>query len=257
VKETTVVYEQPLNERIRAFLRLEYLFERASYRLDGPSVWDSRTSLDAIIDIMALLTRSDLKTETIKELERNAATLEGLARRRGVDPVRLDEVLGHTKGVLEGLRSTDHPPGYDLRQNELLSYVRQRSSIPAGTCSFDIPAFQHWLERPAEERVREIKGWLSEFDLVQDAVGLCLDLVRQSASATREVAKRGFFQRHLDPSNSCQMIRVVLPHQVLWFPEISGGRHRFSIRFMCQENTATRPAQTEEDIGFELQCCTL
>ena len=28
-----VVYEQPLGERIRSFLRLEYLFERANYEI--------------------------------------------------------------------------------------------------------------------------------------------------------------------------------------------------------------------------------
>lgn len=257
MQPNTVVYEQPLNERVRAFLRLEFLFERSASRAEGISVWDSRESLDALIDIMAILARSDPRTELVKELERDAATLSGLAQNPGVDPARLDQILGKVNELLATLRRSESPPGPGVRQDDLISCVRQRSSIPAGTCSFDIPVFQHWLEKPAEERMEQIRRWLSEFDTIREAVELCLDLVRGSASASREVAAGGFFQRSLEPSNSCQMIRVVLPEHAPWFPEISGGRHRFSIRFMQQHETTSRPVQAEEDIAFELHCCVL
>ena len=169
MQQETVVYEQPLNERVRALLRLEYLFERATFRMDGPSIWDSRASVEAIIDIMHIMSRTDLKTEIIQELERDAATLEALGAKRGVDLERLNELLGRIRDLLNDLRTGDSTPGQDLRQHELLSYVRQRSSIPAGTCSFDIPAYQHWLERPAETRVSDIRAWLSRFEPVQHA----------------------------------------------------------------------------------------
>ncbi len=257
MQSDTVTYEQPLNERVRAFLRLEFLFEQVAYRMEGPSVWDSRASLDALIDVMTILGRSDLKTELVKELERDASTLSALAQNPGVDPARLNEVLGTVNELLAALRSSESPAGHDLRQDELISYVRQRSSIPAGTCSFDIPAFQHWLERPAEERIRQVQAWLAEFDVIRQAVSLCLTLVRGSAAASQEVAVGGFFQRSLEPSNSYQMIRVMLPAGAPWFPEISGGRHRFSVRFMQQGDTSSRPVQAEADIAFELHRCAL
>ncbi len=256
-KRQITVYEQPLNERIRALLRLEYLFERATYRLDGPSIWDSRATLEAIIDILALLTRADLRAEIMKELERHAATLDGLRENPGVDPGRLLEVLEEVKHLQAALRATDNPPGHELRQNELLTNVRQRSSIPAGTCSFDIPAYQHWLELPAEQRISQLKSWLSTFDLVRDSVALCLSLIRTSAGGTRETAVGGFYQRNIDPSVTCQIIRVILPADAPWFPEISGGRHRFTVRFMNDMGTDARPIQTTEDVDFELRCCVM
>ena len=256
-KTHVTVYEQPLNERIRAMLRLEYLIERAAYRLDGPTVWDSRASLEAILDILALLTRADLKAEMIKELERHAATLEGLRGNPGVDSHRLDEILEEIRRPLLALRAVDNVPGSELRQNELLSVVRQRSSIPAGTCSFDVPTYQYWLERPAEERVSQLSAWLGAFDLVRDAVTLSLRLVRQSARVSREVAAGGFFQRNIDPSVPYQMIRVVIPASAPWFPEISGGRHRFTVRFMGSTGPEARPTQVAEDVDFELQCCAM
>jgi cell division protein ZapD len=256
-KTRMTVYEQPLNERIRAMLRLEYLFERAAYRLDGPTVWDSRASLEAVLDIVALLTRADLKAEIIKELERHAGTLEGLRGNRGVDPLRLDEFLDEIRRPLQALRAVDNVPGSELRQNELLSAVRQRSTIPAGTCSFDVPAYQHWLERPAEERVQQLAVWLGAFDLVREAIGLSLRLIRQSARVSREVAPGGFYQRNIDSSVPYQMIRVVVPASASWFPEISGGRHRFTVRFMGSSSPETRPSQVTEDVDFELQCCAM
>ncbi|TFH44082.1 MAG: cell division protein ZapD, partial [Lysobacterales bacterium] len=69
------VYEQPLSERIRTFLRLEHLFAKAQHALTSIDPWSSRATLEAVIDIMAVISRADLKKEMIKELERHAATL--------------------------------------------------------------------------------------------------------------------------------------------------------------------------------------
>lgn len=251
------IYEQPLNERIRALLRLEFLFERAQHCLTGDTLWDSRATLDAIIDIMALMGRADLKTELIKELERQAATLESLTEKRGVDHDRLAEILGEIRRLLGALRGSDNMPGQELRNHDLLSYVRQRSSIPAGTCSFDVPAYQHWLERPAEERRADLAGWFQVFDGIREAVGLCLTLVRESASATREVAEGGFFQRSLEAGTSCQLVRVVMTGDGRYFPEISGGKHRFTVRFMEHPDPAVRPVQTGDDVAFRLLCCII
>jgi cell division protein ZapD len=67
----------------------------------------------------------------------------------------------------------------------------------------------------------------------------------------------GFYQQPVDPNAVCQLVRVILPSELSVFPEISGGKHRFTIRFLEQATTAGRPAQTDQDIQFELQCCNL
>ena len=134
------IYEQPLSERIRTFLRLEHLFAKAENAHPSADAWSSRATLEAVIDIMAVLGRADIKKEIIKELERHASTLQGLARNPNVDPARLEAVLGAVKSHLSSLRTDENSWGQELRDDELLSMVRQRSSITAGTCSFDIPA---------------------------------------------------------------------------------------------------------------------
>ncbi|MGH8569151.1 MAG: cell division protein ZapD, partial [Gammaproteobacteria bacterium] len=68
----TVTYEQPLNERMRAFLRLEHLFGALWGKVAGVSESDSRAAIAAIIDVTDLLWRSDIKGDLIKEIERQA-----------------------------------------------------------------------------------------------------------------------------------------------------------------------------------------
>ena len=255
--DNRVIYEQPLSERMRAFLRLEFLFERSGYELDSADPWASRAALETIIDVLAVMSRSDLKKELLKELERQASTLEALAANPKVDMGRLNEVLARVKHVLKTLHSGEATPGYELRDIELLSAVRQRSSIPAGTCGFDLPAYHFWLQRPVEDRLEDLTRWMAKFDYVREATLLCLMLVRESAEATREVATGGFFQRTLETSTPCQMIRVSLPHRADHYPEISAGRHRFTVRFMEPGEASARPAQVNQDIDFDLLCCVI
>ncbi len=108
---------------------------------------------------------------------------------------------------------------------------------------------------PKEQRVRDLKAWLSSFDLLQEAVSLILRLVRESATETRELAIAGFFQKTLETATPCQMIRVSLPAETMYFAEISAGRHRFTVRFMQCQDSASRPVQADEDIEFDLLCC--
>jgi cell division protein ZapD len=251
------IYEQPLSERIRTFLRLEHLFAKAEHALTSIDPWSSRATLEAIIDIMAVVGRADLKKEIIKELERHAATLQGLARNPNVDPGRLSDVLDAVKIQLASLRAEDNSWGQELRDDELLSMVRQRSTITAGTCNFDIPALHCWLQASADQRVNDLRTWLSSFDLLNRSVSLCLKLVRESAIATQEVARSGFFQRTLETSTPCQMIRVCVTEDARCFPEISAGKHRFTVRFMLPKETRERPTQLTDDIAFDLHCCVI
>jgi cell division protein ZapD len=251
------VYEQPLSERIRTFLRLEHLFAKAEHALRSIDPWSSRATLEAVIDIMAVLSRADLKKEIIKELERHATTLQGLSRNPNVDPGRLQDVLDTVKAQLGSLRTDENSWGQELRDDELLSTVRQRSTITAGTCNFDLPALHYWLQASADQRVNDLQHWLRSYDLLNSSVSLCLKLVRESSIATQEVAQSGFFQRTLETSTPCQMIRVCLMDDARCFPEISAGKHRFTVRFMRPMATSDRPAQINADVEFDLHCCII
>jgi len=252
-----IVFEQPLNERVRSFLRLEHLFSNVDARIHGESEWDSREALTNLIEISDLLSRSDLKGELIKELERHATTLNNLRENPAVDSDRLQTILQGINGLAEQLRSPHCQPGQAIRSDDLVNTIKQRSTIPGGTCGFDLPAYHHWLNQPADIRTRDLDRWYRDLRIVRDAVGYSLSMIRNSATPRTVTAHNGLFQQSLDSSSSCQLIRVALPINSPYFPEISGGRHRFTLRFMQRSDTLSRPVQADSDIEFELHCCIL
>lgn len=253
-----IYYEQPLNERIRTFLKLEFLFKQANHFLDGQTAWDSRMALFTILEIGTILARGDLKGETMKELERRAANLSRLEPSPGEDRhVRLEEILARLNNLVDRLYAMTGQIDQTLKRSEFLTSVKQRSTMPGGACDFDLPVLHHWLERPPEARARDLSAWLDSFGIINEATNLVLQLTRQSTSPVRECAERGFFQKSLDSNAPCQMIRVAVPANLPLFPEISGGKHRFTIRFMEQPNLDARAVQTAADVEFELTCCTI
>jgi cell division protein ZapD len=252
-----LIYEQPLNERIRSFLRLEFLFQQVRHHLEGSTEWDSRSALSSMLEIMAIFGRSDLKSEVMKELERHTATLARLEQNPEVDSTQLSGLLADLDVLNDQLHAISGPIGARLKTHEFLNTVQQRSAIPGGTCDFDVPEFHFWLQRSADDRLRDLGSWLETYDVIGRAIHLILRLTRESTLFRRQTAAEGFFQKGLDPNVPCQLVRVALPADTKYFAEISGGRHRFTIRFMEQPSVNERATQTRDDVDFELACCII
>ena len=53
------------------------------------------------------------------------------------------------------------------------------------------------------------------------------------------------------------MIRVAVSEDAGCFAEISGGRHRFTVRFLTQPKLAQRAVQVSGTVPFDLTCCIL
>lgn len=252
-----IIYEQPLNERIRTFLRLEFLFAQASHHLHQTSVWDSRCTLNSTLDILSIFGRTDLKTEVLKELERNASILARLEPNPDIDRARLKEILGELEKLSEKLHKTGGPIGADLKKNEFLSSILQRTAIPGGTCDFDLPAYHFWLQQPAKQRSQDLAIWLNRFEAIAQAIQLILRLTRESTALKSVTAHSGFFQKTLDSNHPCQLVRVAVAKNVPFYAEISGGRHRFTVRFMESSTQDGRTRQATDNIDFELGCCVI
>ncbi|OGT22034.1 MAG: hypothetical protein A2V90_06980 [Gammaproteobacteria bacterium RBG_16_57_12] len=253
----SITYEQPLNERIRTCLRLEFLFEQASHAMLGQGATDSRNTLSCLIDTLNVLNRGDLKAEFIKELERLETVLSRLTQSPGVDQRRLAKILEELHSLRDQMLATSGLIGQELRNNELLNCVRQRSSIPGGTCDFDLPYYHYWLERPHRERTQDMQTWLAELAPIRQSTDLILHLIRESSLPSQEIAASGLLNKSLvQTTPPCQLIRVTVPASLGYYPEISAGKHRFSVRFM-QLHMDRRPTQSPDDITFELTCCAL
>ena len=71
----TLVFEQPLNERMRTFLRLDFLYNQALHHNEIASHWGSRAAMSSLIDILDLTTSGDVRYDVLKEIESNLETI--------------------------------------------------------------------------------------------------------------------------------------------------------------------------------------
>jgi cell division protein ZapD len=241
------VYEQPLNERMRTFLRLDFLYSQARYHSDRPDIWSMRVAITA---------RGDVRSEVIKEMERHIQTLHAFQAKPGVDPSRLKDVVANLlrlRGELLNLNANFMHP---LREQEFLNAIKHRSAIPGGTCEFDLPDYNFWLHRPVGTRMAMFNQWLDLLRPLCDSVVEILFVTRQSARPREETAVGGVYQINFERDNPTQLLRLELPADSDLYPEISGSHHRCSVRFMSWTDLSQRATQSDRDVRFILARCT-
>lgn len=249
-----ITFEQPMNEHVRLCLRLEHLFNQLDENLSIETEWGSRIALSAIIEILNVIERPDLKTKLTKALSQQSAKLAQLEKSPQVDKEKLHEILREIDRLTETLFNLPGKIGAALRENEFLNTIRQYAYNPGGACNFCLPAYQLWLRQPSDQRTQTLNGWVKQFATLRETVFLLLNLIRNGASTSQQIAREGFYQQALDPNIPSELVRVSMPENVGIYPEISVGRHRMSVRFLL-ENLHERPKQLQNEITFELSIC--
>lgn len=98
-----VLYEYPFNEGIRTMLRLEHLFDRLGQLIPRPAALDHHFALATIFEVMDVAARADLKSDLLKELERQRAQLNAYRGNPAIAEGVLDEVVGRVDAAFDAL----------------------------------------------------------------------------------------------------------------------------------------------------------
>ncbi len=236
-------------------MRLEQLFCQLDHFLAGTTPWDRRAAIDTLLDILRIFSRNDIKTEILKELDRHASKFTQISKKQRVDNDALRDILGELNAISNQLYQTSGKIAISTMQCNLIQDISQRSTIPGGTCSFDLPAFHYWLQQKNNIQHQDLLIWMQPFIYLRKAIDLILDFIRRSSMPSAKTAKNGFFQATLNSSLPYQLLRVGIDQAQPCFAEISGSKHRYSIRFMVLPEDDGRPSQSKEDISFKLTCC--
>ncbi len=250
-----IVYEYPLHERIRTWLRLEDLFGKADAFIQAQDGRSHHAALLAVFELVDVTARADMKSELIQELERQKTNLDALHSNPAVDATRLDEVLSRIVQALADLYAMSGKIGQHVRDNEWLMIIKGRSCIPGGVCSFDLPSYHYWLNGSSEARAADLREWLGPLLPLKAAVILVLDLLRKSGHALHYTAGQGLFQLMLG-GRTAHLVRVMLDEGIPCAPEVSANKYALSIRFITLDKSQ-KPRTCEQDIPFDLLFCSL
>ena len=250
-----ITYEYPFNERIRTLLRLEDLFEKATYFIQQDGAREHHACLLTLFEILEVAGRADLKLDLIQELERQRQSLLTFRNNPAISEEALSGALYEIEQSSAAMLGMAGKIGQHLRENDWLMGIKSRAVIPGGVCEFDLPSYHYWQHQSTETRSAALHTWLKPFLPLRDGLGIVLRLLRASGHPEPLHARAGAFQLTM-AGRTAQMLRVRLAQSETVVPEISANKYALNVRFMLPE-TVARPRVAERDVAFELTFCSL
>ena len=248
-------FDQPLNEIMRTFLRTEFLYKQLLYHQSNLTDYSVRAAISTIIEIVNIISRSGLKNDLIKQFEKQENILLSYKKQPQVDLERVDKLFHEIKKTKDELNSEGSELSRNIKECEFLNAIKHRSTIPGGTCIFDLPDLAYWTNQSKEDLSDGLEEWLKEIRPICESIIHILWLIRNSNISNNKVAKGGMFLHELKKNNNIIMITVSINKGNNFYPEISAGKHRFTVRFLEWINTKNHASQVMDDINFELFLC--
>ncbi|PIG00456.1 cell division protein ZapD [Comamonas sp. 26] len=249
-----ILYEYPFNERLRTYLRLEQLYRRLSELLTRAHAVDHHFVLITIFEIMDVASRSDLRADVLKDLERQKNLLDVLRDNPDISQHMLHQVARQVEICFTTINAQSGKAGQALTENDWLMSIRSRVCIPGGTCSFDLPAYHAWLSLDPRFRQRDLEDWASELTPLGQSLELILQLLRETGIPQRVAAEQGVFQQAMPAGRSFQLLRLRIDPHLNLVPEISGNRLLVSVRLL-KLASGCKPQPSNDDASFELTLC--
>ena len=249
-----ILYEYPFNERIRTYLRLQELFDRLAVLQARPDAIDHHFALITLFEVMEVAARSELKSDVLKDLDRQKQIYTGYRGNPAISEKALDGILAQLEGHFEALNTQSGRLGHGLSDNDFLMAIRSRAVIPGGTCEFDLPAYHAWKHTPAPQRQADIARWMTPFVPLAQAIALLMQMLRESGMTQKVMATGGQLQQNLPQGRSFQLLRLHMDPHLGLTPEISCNRLLVVIR-MVQQDPDGRQVASHADVPFEMTLC--
>lgn len=245
---TTILFEYPLNEKMRTWLRIEFLISQLESSRTITDPLGALTFFRNAAELLDVFERGELRTDIVKELEKQQQKLRAWVDVPGVDMELIDTLRDKLKACSGTLMAAPRM-GQLMREDRLIGLVRQRLSIPGGCCSFDLPTLHIWLHVAQEQRDAQVAVWMESLMPIREALTQILDLIRQSGEFRTQTSVNGFFQ---DNGEGAELLRLQLSLDDSLYPQVSGHKSRYAIRFLPLDSER---GEVPARLDFELACC--
>lgn len=253
-RSRVILYEYPLNERIRTYLRLQHLFVRLGLLIQRKEALDHHYALSTLFEVMEVASRSELKSEVLKDLDKHKQQLNSYRGNPAISEAALDLIVDQLNERFDALNGVAGKMGSALSESDFLSSVRSRSAIPGGTCEFDLPAYHAWQHHDASSRQTDLSEWSMHYAPLAQSVQLLLKMLRDSGSTQKVMASAGQLQQNLPQGRNFQLLRLRIDSSLNLVPEISCNRLLVVIRLMSHQADG-KLLTSREDTPFEMTLC--
>ena len=249
---TPVVYEFPLNEKVRNYLRVEHLFSALS---QPGKICEQHTEIQFFRDyftLLELIERIDLRTELLRDLASYKSALTAWMTHPHIDIKLIEGQLELVNTIVMKLKDSKRV-GQELKSDRFLTAIRQRFSIPGATCSFDLPKLHFWLYLDKDTKQLNFNQWLAPLAVLKDAVATTMEFIRGRSELNEISVPNGFYQGIAD--NKVELIRVETAKNTQFYPTLSGNKYRYAVRFMKFTQQDNDSATVDEAVTFLMASC--
>jgi cell division protein ZapD len=247
-----IIYEQPVAENVRNFLKCEYLHEKYLHALDQGDIWSIRSSITTLIEISDFMSRVNLKVELLKELEKSKIYIEKLKNNELIDILKYDNYHENINVCLENLNNIENNPSKTILDNDFLMQIKNKLYIPGGDNFFDNPSYLNFLSSNKSNIVKNINTWYLPFKYLFITSALILSIKRSNTKFKQCVSEGSFFEKRLDSNTRIDLVRIRLQKNINIFPDISVNRQNINIVFKYSFGSKIVSKAIEDNINFEL-----
>ena len=153
---SVIVYEYPFNERIRAYLRLEYLFDRLFFFAREGDFRQHQVAVTALFDLLDACERTDIKGALLQDLERQRLALGALRDHPAWPRTRSKACCAKWRRSRKRCRRLARSAS---RCDEWLTSLRGRLSVAGGAIQVDMPSYYSWQHKPQAARCADLQAW--------------------------------------------------------------------------------------------------
>lgn len=247
------IYELPLNERLRTFMRIEFLYLRLNNFSNSKDHWQIRTTIHTLLEIYTILARTDVRREVLADLDRYIIQMQRFQSMPDADNEMVTNLLEDLNAIKEKMIQLGTGYLNPLRDDDYISALLHRHTLPGGKAEFDMPRYKFWLEGDSKTVNNDLNEWINVIKPICAGIERLMWIIRESSEPIGTVASSGQYNHQIGKTAQISLIRVFLDNTNV-YPEISGGRHMIAIRFL-EPNDEGQFKQTEENIDFKLSLC--
>jgi len=245
------LYEEPVQEKIRKFIKIEFLLNKIYYFKDKDNKSENYVALLALCELYEILSRSDIKSELIREIETQNSYFQKIKEIPQADSRKLNSVLEKQSLLLKLI--------YNIESN-YLDYLEHdilfKTILKNCFTQLQPASIEFWLSRDILIRETQIDLWLEPLVFIKRSIDFILEVIRKSGRFEDRMAEKGFFIEKLDPKKNILLIRVTLTSDLYYYPQISVGKQRLTIMFMTKDDK-NNLVPYQEDLNFILTTCAL
>ncbi len=248
------IYELPLNERLRTFMRIEFLYSRLKYfasNLDNN--WNTRTVIHTLLEVYSILSRTDVRREVLADLDRYIMQMQRFQSAPDADNNMVNDILEDLDSIKNQVVNIGTDYLIRLREDEFIASLLHRHTLPGGKAEFDMPKYKFFLESDKKSVSIQINEWIEVIKHICEGIDKLMWIIRESNEPISTVAVEGQYNHQIEKRTQISLVRIIINEKNI-YPEISGGRHLIAVRFYSYDKNNDY-TQFTENVNFKISLC--